>query len=85
MMIAVSAVHATLCFSEWEIAMSRVSLALDNLRGFVVLMALAFHSFMAYMASQPLSPSPFDARRTQSSTPIDGWALTCSVHSSFFT
>ena len=41
--------------------MSRVGLALDNLRGFVILMVLAFHSFMAYMASQPLSPSPFDA------------------------
>ena len=41
--------------------MSRVSLALDNLRGFVILMVLAFHSFTAYMASQPLSPAPFDA------------------------
>lgn len=41
--------------------MSRVSLALDNLRGFIILMVLAFHSFMAYMASLPLSPSPFDA------------------------
>jgi peptidoglycan/LPS O-acetylase OafA/YrhL len=47
-------------FSEWAIGMSRVSLALDNLRGFVILMVLAFHSFMAYMASQPLSPPPFD-------------------------
>jgi len=41
--------------------MSRAGLALDNLRGFVILMVLAFHSFMAYMASLPLSPLPFDA------------------------
>ncbi len=41
--------------------MSRTSQALDNLRGFVILMVLAFHSFMAYMTSQPLSPSPFGA------------------------
>jgi peptidoglycan/LPS O-acetylase OafA/YrhL len=41
--------------------MSRVSLALENLRGFVILMVLAFHSFMAYMASQPLFPTSFDS------------------------
>ena len=41
--------------------MSRASLALENLRGFVILMVLAFHSFMAYMASQPLFPTPFDS------------------------
>ena len=40
--------------------MSRVSLALDNLRGFVVVMVLAFHSAMAYMASLPASQPPFD-------------------------
>jgi peptidoglycan/LPS O-acetylase OafA/YrhL len=44
-----------------EIAMSGVALALDNLRGYVILMVLAFHSFVAYMASQPLSAPPFDA------------------------
>jgi glucans biosynthesis protein C len=41
--------------------MSRTSLALENLRGFVILMVLAFHSFMAYMWSQPASAPPFDA------------------------
>jgi glucans biosynthesis protein C len=41
--------------------MSRASIALENLRGFVIVMVLAFHSFMAYMASLPPSPSPFDA------------------------
>jgi glucans biosynthesis protein C len=40
--------------------MSRVSIALENLRGFVIVMVLAFHSFMAYMVSLPPSPSPFD-------------------------
>src|SRR5262245_64345713 len=41
--------------------MSGASWARDNLRGFVILMVLAFHSFMAYMASLPPSPPPFDA------------------------
>lgn len=45
----------------WKISMSRVNLALGNLRGFVILMVLAFHSFMAYIAWQPLSPTPFDS------------------------
>lgn len=40
---------------------SRVSLAIENLRGYVVLMVVAFHSFVAYMASQPASQPPFDA------------------------
>jgi len=40
--------------------MSKVSLAFENLRGFVIVMVLAFHSFMAYMTFQPLSQSPFD-------------------------
>jgi len=41
--------------------MSRASLAFENLRGFVISMVLAFHSFMAYMTFQPLSQSPFDS------------------------
>jgi peptidoglycan/LPS O-acetylase OafA/YrhL len=41
--------------------MSRASAALENLRGFVVLMVLAFHSFMAYMVSLPVAQTPFDA------------------------
>jgi glucans biosynthesis protein C len=40
---------------------SRVSLAIQNLRGYAVLMVVAFHSFVAYMASQPASQPPFDA------------------------
>ena len=40
--------------------MSKVSLAFENLRAFVIVMVLAFHSFMAYMTFQPLSQSSFD-------------------------
>src|SRR5260370_38462036 len=41
--------------------MSKTSLALHNLRGFVILNVLAFHSFIAYIVSQPASPLPFDS------------------------
>jgi glucans biosynthesis protein C len=41
--------------------MSRTSRALDYLRGFVILMVVAFHCFIAYMASQPQVQTPFDA------------------------
>jgi hypothetical protein len=44
-----------------EIAMPRASVALANLRGFVIVMVLAFHSFIAYMVTQPASQLPFDA------------------------
>jgi peptidoglycan/LPS O-acetylase OafA/YrhL len=41
--------------------MSRTSLALYNLRGFAIIMVVAFHSCIAYLASQPAVPPPFDA------------------------
>jgi len=41
--------------------MSKSSLALGNLRGFAILMVVAFHSFIAYLGSQPASPHPFDS------------------------
>jgi Acyltransferase family len=41
--------------------MSKSSLALSNLRGFAIIMVVAFHSFIAYLGSQPMSPHPFDA------------------------
>ena len=41
--------------------MSGSSLALGNLRGFAILMVVAFHSFIAYLGSQPASPHPFDS------------------------
>ena len=41
--------------------MSKTSLALHNLRGFAILNVLAFHSFIAYIDSQPASELPFDS------------------------
>jgi hypothetical protein len=46
--------------------MSKSSLALSNLRGFAIIMVVAFHSFIAYLGSQPTTPHPFD-------TPPYGW------------
>lgn len=40
--------------------MLKVSLPLRNLRGAVILLILAFHSFVAYVAAQPAAPFPFD-------------------------
>jgi glucans biosynthesis protein C len=41
--------------------MSRSSLALVNLRAVVILIVLAFHSVLPYLASLPPSPYPFDS------------------------
>src|SRR6266853_6955038 len=38
----------------------RSSLALDNLRAFVILLVLSFHSVLAYLQFLPASPYPFD-------------------------
>jgi glucans biosynthesis protein C len=40
--------------------MSASSLALRNLRAFVILIVLAFHSVLAYLGSLPDAPFPFD-------------------------
>ena len=40
--------------------MSKTSLALRNLRGFTIIMVVAFHSCIAYLGSQPLSALPFN-------------------------
>jgi peptidoglycan/LPS O-acetylase OafA/YrhL len=40
--------------------MSGTSLALSNLRAFVILIVLAFHSVLAYLGSLPDAPFPFD-------------------------
>ena len=40
--------------------MSPTSLALNNLRAFVILIVLAFHSRLAYLYSLPASAFPFD-------------------------
>jgi peptidoglycan/LPS O-acetylase OafA/YrhL len=39
--------------------MSKSSLALSNLRAFVILLVVAFHSSLAYLGSQPASRPPF--------------------------
>lgn len=41
--------------------MSRTSLAIGNLRAFVILLVVSFHSTLAYLASQSASPLPFDS------------------------
>jgi acyltransferase-like protein len=41
-------------------AMPRSSLALDNLRAFVILLVLSFHSVLAYLQFLPAEPLPFD-------------------------
>jgi glucan biosynthesis protein C len=40
---------------------ARSSLAIDNLRAVVILLVLAFHSVLAYLASLPPHPFPFDS------------------------
>lgn len=40
--------------------MPRSSSALDNLRGFVILLVLSFHSVLAYLRFLPAQPYPFD-------------------------
>jgi glucan biosynthesis protein C len=41
--------------------MPRSSLALDNLRAFVILLVLSFHSVLAYLQFLPAAPFPFDS------------------------
>jgi peptidoglycan/LPS O-acetylase OafA/YrhL len=41
--------------------MSRSNVALSNLRAFVILLVVAFHSFLAYLGSQPAVAPPFDS------------------------
>jgi glucans biosynthesis protein C len=40
--------------------MSKTSLALNNLRGYAILIILAFHSCIAYVSHQPVAALPFD-------------------------
>ena len=41
--------------------MPKSSLALSNIRGFVILLVIAFHSFLAYLGSAPASPAQFNS------------------------
>jgi len=54
--------------------MSGTSVALSNLRAFAILMVVAFHSFIAYLGSQPAAPLPFDS-------PPYGWTANPIVDS----
>jgi peptidoglycan/LPS O-acetylase OafA/YrhL len=65
--------------------MSRSSIALSNLRAVVIVIVLAFHSVLAYLASLPAAPYAFDAApfRWQASPIIDsqrwfGFDLFCA-------
>jgi len=65
--------------------MSRSSIALSNLRAVVILIVLAFHSVLAYLASLPAGPFAFDAApyRWQATPIIDtqrwfGFDLFCA-------
>jgi peptidoglycan/LPS O-acetylase OafA/YrhL len=58
--------------------MSKSSVAINNLRGYAILMVLAFHSFIAYLGSQTdTPPRPFDSPPYDwTAKPIidrDGW------------
>jgi peptidoglycan/LPS O-acetylase OafA/YrhL len=41
--------------------MQKTSLALNNLRGYAIIIVIAFHSCIAYIANQPATSAPFDA------------------------
>lgn len=41
--------------------MPKSSLALSNIRGFLILLVIAFHSFLAYLGSTPASPAQFNS------------------------
>lgn len=55
--------------------MYRSSVAIENLRGFVVVMVVAFHACMAYLQSQPVTEPLFDS-------PPYGWMATPIVDGS---
>jgi hypothetical protein len=40
---------------------SQASQALKNLRAFAIVMVVSFHSLLAYLASQPVAPEPFNS------------------------
>jgi hypothetical protein len=69
--------------------MSKSSVALDNLRAFVILIVLAFHSVLAYLQFLPDSPYRFDTPpyKWQSIAIIDsarflGFDLFCAYQTS---
>ena len=47
-----------------KLLMRRSSLAIDNLRAFVILLVLSFHSVLAYLQFLPAEPFSFGAAAT---------------------
>lgn len=45
---------------QTKASQSQASQALKNLRAFAIVMVVSFHSVLAYLASQPAAPEPFD-------------------------
>jgi glucans biosynthesis protein C len=48
------------CKTGTKPTVSATSQALKNLRGFAIMAVVSFHSVLAYLASQPAAPQPFD-------------------------
>jgi peptidoglycan/LPS O-acetylase OafA/YrhL len=48
------------CKTGTKPTVSATSQALKNLRGFAIIAVVSFHSVLAYLASQPATPQPFD-------------------------
>jgi hypothetical protein len=48
------------CYVVSRSVVSRINVALSNLRAVVILIVVAFHAALAYLASQPADPFPFD-------------------------
>jgi peptidoglycan/LPS O-acetylase OafA/YrhL len=46
--------------AQTKASQSQASQALKNLRAFAIVMVVSFHSVLAYLASQPAAPAPFD-------------------------
>jgi peptidoglycan/LPS O-acetylase OafA/YrhL len=47
--------------SRSQTSQSQTSQALKNLRAYAIVMVVSFHSVLAYLASQPAAPEPFDS------------------------
>lgn len=52
--------------------MTKTSVAINNLRGFVIVMVVAFHSCMAYLSSQPATQPPFGSATWIADPIVDG-------------
>src|SRR5262249_19698468 len=85
--VAMGAAQARSGGRERGAGMSRTSLALSNLRAFVILIVLGFHSVLAYLDSLPAEPRAFEVPpyAWQASPIVDskrwfGFDLFCAWH-----